>query len=150
MNDYQVVVEGLRQMLAPYGERVHVVEVVSLLPVETEVDVLRSTPARFVLYTWNLDERSCRRPGQGFRRLPVQVPVGGLREVRRRTGPQDVGADHHHVRTELERGPESFVARGRQRQAANDACCWRRCRCRPWAMVTTAVTGFMRSSSAAA
>jgi len=74
MNDYQVVVEGLRQMLAPYGERVHVVEVVSLLPVESEVDVLlydgysheritgpaedvlRSTPARFVLYTWNLDE----------------------------------------------------------------------------------------------
>jgi two-component system, NarL family, response regulator LiaR len=74
MDDYQVVVEGLREMLAPYDERVRVVEGVSLLPVVSDVDLvlydgfsherivqpvadlLRASSARFVLYTWNLDE----------------------------------------------------------------------------------------------
>lgn len=74
MDDYQVVVAGLQQMLSPYSERVRVVEIVSLLPVQSDVDVvlydgfsheritesvgdmLRSSSARFVLYTWNLDK----------------------------------------------------------------------------------------------
>ena len=72
MDDYEVVVSGLQQMLAPYADRVRVVELDSLLPVESDVDVLlydgfsrervrgpvadvvRDTDARFVLYTWNL------------------------------------------------------------------------------------------------
>jgi NarL family two-component system response regulator LiaR len=72
MDDYEVVVSGLQQMLAPYADRIRVVELDSLLPVESDVDVLlydgfsrervrgtdadvvRDTDARFVLYTWNL------------------------------------------------------------------------------------------------
>jgi two-component system, NarL family, response regulator LiaR len=74
MNDYQVIVAGLREILAPYDDRVHVVEAVSLLPVSSDVDVvlydgfsherivepvadlLRASSARCVLYTWNLNE----------------------------------------------------------------------------------------------
>jgi two-component system, NarL family, response regulator LiaR len=74
MNDYQVVVAGLQEMLAPYSARVRVVEIVSLLPVQSAVDVvlydgfsheriteavgnmLRASSAPFVLYTWNLDK----------------------------------------------------------------------------------------------
>jgi DNA-binding NarL/FixJ family response regulator len=73
MNDYEVIVAGLQQMLAPYAERVRVVELDSLLPVHSEVDVLlydafgrervtgpveqaiRDTDAQVVIYTWHLD-----------------------------------------------------------------------------------------------
>ncbi len=40
MNDYEVVVRGLRTMLEPYVARVHVVELDSQLPVVSDVDVL--------------------------------------------------------------------------------------------------------------
>src|SRR5690242_12710786 len=40
MNDYEVVVRGLRTMLEPYAERVRVVELDSQLPVVSDVDVL--------------------------------------------------------------------------------------------------------------
>jgi DNA-binding NarL/FixJ family response regulator len=40
MNDYEVVVRGLRTMLAPYADRVRVVELDSQLPVVSEIDVL--------------------------------------------------------------------------------------------------------------
>jgi DNA-binding NarL/FixJ family response regulator len=74
MDDYAVIVSGLQQMLAPYADRVQVVEMVSMLPVESEVDVLlydtysrervtgpveqviEETDARVVLYTWHLEQ----------------------------------------------------------------------------------------------
>lgn len=73
MNDYEVVVEGVRRMLEPFEGRVRVVELDSGLPVESPVDVLlydaftrervvgpvaevlASTAAPVVLYTWHLD-----------------------------------------------------------------------------------------------
>jgi DNA-binding NarL/FixJ family response regulator len=72
MNDYEVIVSGLQQMLAPYADRVRVVELDSLLPVHSEVDlllydafgrervtgpveqVIRDTSAQVVIYTWHL------------------------------------------------------------------------------------------------
>jgi DNA-binding NarL/FixJ family response regulator len=73
MDDYAVIVSGVQQMLAPYGDRVSVVELVSMLPVESDIDVLLydtysrervtgpveqvidETDAKVVLYTWNID-----------------------------------------------------------------------------------------------
>ena len=73
MNDYEVVVAGLQKMLAPYADRVRVVELDSLLPVHSHVDVLlydafgrervtgpveqviTDTDAKVVIYTWHLD-----------------------------------------------------------------------------------------------
>src|SRR3954451_22418675 len=73
MNDYEVVVAGLLALLAPYADRVRVVELDSLLPVHSDVDVLlydtfgrervtgpveqaiRDTAAKVVVYSWNLD-----------------------------------------------------------------------------------------------
>jgi len=40
MNDYEVVVSGLQKMLAPYADRIRVVELDSLLPLHSHVDVL--------------------------------------------------------------------------------------------------------------
>ena len=72
MNDYEVVVAGLQRMLAPYADRVRVVELDSLLPVHSPVDVLlydafgrervagpveqsiTDTDAKVVIYTWHL------------------------------------------------------------------------------------------------
>ena len=91
MNDYEVVVSGLQKMLAPYADRVRVVELDSLLPVHSQVDVLlydafgrervsgpveqviRDTDAKVVIYTWHLDPELVRGgAGQGRRRLPVE------------------------------------------------------------------------------
>ncbi len=73
MNDYEVVVAGLQKMLAAYADRVRVVELDSLLPVHSHVDlllydafgrervsgpveqVLNETDARVVIYTWHLE-----------------------------------------------------------------------------------------------
>jgi DNA-binding NarL/FixJ family response regulator len=73
MNDYEVIVAGLQAMLAPYADRVRVVELDSLLPVHSPVDVLlydafgrervtgpveqaiAETDAKVVIYTWHLD-----------------------------------------------------------------------------------------------
>ena len=73
MNDYEVIVAGLQQMLAPYADRVRVVELDSLLPVHSEIDVLlydafgrervtgpveqtlNDSDALVVIYTWHLD-----------------------------------------------------------------------------------------------
>jgi hypothetical protein len=70
MNDYAVVTAGLGTMLEPYGDRVQVVELDSQVEVLSDIDVLlydgfsrervvgpvrdvvRSTPAPVVLYTW--------------------------------------------------------------------------------------------------
>jgi len=73
MNDYEVAVDGLSAMLAPYADRGRVVELDSLLPVHSDVDVLlydafgrervtgpveqaiRDTDAKVVIYTWHLE-----------------------------------------------------------------------------------------------
>jgi len=73
MNDYEVVVAGLQRMLAVYADRVRVVELDSLLPVHSHVDVLlydafgrervagpveqviNETDAKVVIYTWHLE-----------------------------------------------------------------------------------------------
>jgi two-component system, NarL family, response regulator LiaR len=73
MNDYEVIVAGLQAMLAPHADRVRVVELDSLLPVHSAVDVLlydafgrervtgpveqtiAETDAKVVIYTWHLD-----------------------------------------------------------------------------------------------
>jgi DNA-binding NarL/FixJ family response regulator len=72
MDDYTVIVSGVEQMLEPYAGRVRVVELVSLLPVVSDIDVLlydtysrervegqvieaiQGTAAKVVLYTWHL------------------------------------------------------------------------------------------------
>jgi NarL family two-component system response regulator LiaR len=74
MDDYTVIVSGVEHMLAPFGDRIEIVELVSLLPVESPVDVLlydtysqervtgpverviAETDAKVVLYTWHLEE----------------------------------------------------------------------------------------------
>jgi NarL family two-component system response regulator LiaR len=78
MNDYEVVVAGLRAMLEPYAHRVDVVELDSRVPVISEVDVvlydafshervttsvealLESASAPVVLFSWNLGEELVR------------------------------------------------------------------------------------------
>jgi NarL family two-component system response regulator LiaR len=72
MNDYAVVVAGLSALLQPYADRIHVVELDSQVQVGSEIDVLlydgfsrervvgpvrevvASTPAPVVLFTWHL------------------------------------------------------------------------------------------------
>jgi DNA-binding NarL/FixJ family response regulator len=72
MDDYEVVVAGLHSMLASFTDRVHVVELVSQLPVASRVDVVlfdafsrervigpvedvvRDTDAKVVVYSWHL------------------------------------------------------------------------------------------------
>jgi two-component system, NarL family, response regulator LiaR len=76
MDDYPVIVSGVQKLLAPYADRVNVVELVSMLPVSAEVDlllydtyshekaegqvvdVIEETDARVVLYTWQLREEA--------------------------------------------------------------------------------------------
>ena len=74
-NDYEIVVEGLAQMLRPFGDRVRVVETVANEPVSQDVDIvlydnfgqshhkgldvdvlLSEARARhLVIYTWHID-----------------------------------------------------------------------------------------------
>jgi NarL family two-component system response regulator LiaR len=72
MNDHPIVVAGLQGLLAPYADRVRVVELDSQLPVLSEIDVLlydtfgrervdetlrrtvAETDAVVILYTWSL------------------------------------------------------------------------------------------------
>jgi two-component system, NarL family, response regulator LiaR len=73
MNDYEVIVAGLHSMLAPYADRVRVVELDSMLPVHSAIDVLlydafgrervtgpveqtiAETDAKVAIYTWHLE-----------------------------------------------------------------------------------------------
>ena len=73
MNDYEIVVRGLQTMLAPHADRVRVVELDSLLPVHSDIDVLlydaygrervtgpveqviNQTDAKVLIYTWHLE-----------------------------------------------------------------------------------------------
>ncbi len=73
VDDYEVVAAGLHSMLASYSDRVHVVELVSQLPVASRVDVVlldafsrervvgpvedvvRESDAKVVVYSWLAD-----------------------------------------------------------------------------------------------
>ncbi|QZY29283.1 LuxR C-terminal-related transcriptional regulator [Nocardioides coralli] len=89
VNDYEIVVVGIAGVLAPYAERVAVVELDSGLPVATEVDlvlydsfgqpqgealdvrsILGSSGARLVVFSWNtqpeLVEQSMRAGASGY------------------------------------------------------------------------------------
>ena len=89
MNDYEIVVAGVAAALAPYGERVEVVELDASLPLVSEVDVvlydtysatqgheidpqglLNGRPARLVVFSWNVQpdlvRESLRRGAAGY------------------------------------------------------------------------------------
>ena len=89
VNDYELVVAGIAGVLAPYSDRVAVVELDSGVPVRAEVDVvlydsfgqaqgsqldvtglLGDNPARLVVFSWNTDpelvEQSLERGAAGY------------------------------------------------------------------------------------
>jgi DNA-binding NarL/FixJ family response regulator len=107
MDDYAVIVSGVEQMLEPYADRVRVVELVSMLPVGSDIDVLlydtyshervdghvvqaiSQTDARVVLYTWRLDrELVAQALAQGAagclsKSLPPEELVAAVERVHR-------------------------------------------------------------------
>ena len=89
VNDYELVVAGIAAVLAPYADRVEVVELDSGVPVQAEVDVvlydsfgqsqgrqldvaglLGDNPARLVVFSWNSDpdlvEQSLKSGAAGY------------------------------------------------------------------------------------
>ena len=73
VNDYEIVVAGVASVLAPYADRLKVVELDSGLPVVSDVDVIlydtfaavqgdgidledlvRGSPAKVVIFSWTL------------------------------------------------------------------------------------------------
>ena len=95
MDDYAVIVSGVQQMLEPYADRVRVVELVSLLPVESDVDVL--------LYDTYSHER-------------VPGPAGaGHRGDRRQGRPL-------HLAPRGRRSSQEALAKGAQRRACPSRC----------------------------
>ncbi len=89
VNDYELVVAGIAGVLAPYSDRVTVVELDSGVPVQSEVDVvlydsfgqsqgrqldvtglLGDSPARLVVFSWNTDpelvQQSLERGASGY------------------------------------------------------------------------------------
>jgi len=109
VNDFEVVVRGLHGMLAPYAERVRVVELDSRAPVVSDVDVVLydtfgqaqvdrvdltdlvrdggAGGAGVVVWSWNVQpELVAAAKGQGVRgylskELPAEELVGALEEV---------------------------------------------------------------------
>lgn len=99
VNDYELVVAGVAALLAPYRDRVEVVEIDSGLPVASDVDVvlydsfgqeqgdavdvdalLGGTPARYVVFSTNLQpdlvERSFANGAAGY--IPKTVTAEEL------------------------------------------------------------------------
>ena len=93
VNDYEIVVAGVAAMLAPYRERVSIVELDSSLPVISDVDVIlydtfaavqgdgvdlvdlvRGSGARVVIFSWNIDPSSSARHSPGV--PPATCPRG--------------------------------------------------------------------------
>jgi NarL family two-component system response regulator LiaR len=89
VNDYEIVVEGLAAVLAPYRDRIEVVELDSRMPVISDVDVLlydtfgqvqgdavdlddlvQGGEARVVIFSWNVQqdlvERAVGRGAAGY------------------------------------------------------------------------------------
>jgi DNA-binding NarL/FixJ family response regulator len=80
VNDYEIVVAGIASMLAPYADRVAVIELDTNLPVVSDVDVVlydtfgqvqgdgidledlvRGSSARVAIFSWNTDPDLVRR-----------------------------------------------------------------------------------------
>ena len=106
VNDYEIVVAGVAAMLAPYRERVTIVELDSNLPVISEVDVIlydtfaavqgdgvdlddlvRGSDARVVIFSWNVDDGLVRaaleRGASGYlsKGLDAEQVVAGIEAV---------------------------------------------------------------------
>jgi NarL family two-component system response regulator LiaR len=107
VNDYEVVVTGLAQMLAPYPERVSVVEIVANKQVASAVDIALydtfaasalaaidvksvltgSNARRLVVYSWDLDPRlvssALTGGAHGYlaKRLPASDLVSALERI---------------------------------------------------------------------
>jgi two-component system, NarL family, response regulator LiaR len=108
VNDYEIVVAGVAAMLAPYADRVSVVELDSSLPVISDVDVIlydtfaavqgdgvdledlvRGSDARVVIFSWNVHEELVRtaisRGAAGYlsKGLDAEQVVAGIEAVYR-------------------------------------------------------------------
>jgi two-component system, NarL family, response regulator LiaR len=108
VNDYEIVVAGVAAMLAPYRDRVIVVELDSSLPVISDVDVIlydtfaavqgdgidtgalvRSSDARVVVFSWNVDgelvRKALERGASGYlsKGLDAEQVVVGIEAVHR-------------------------------------------------------------------
>ena len=123
VNDYEMVVAGVAAMLAPFSDRVSVVEIDAGLPVISDVDVIlydtfgqvqgdgvdledlvRGGPARVVIYSWNVQpeliDRSLAKGARGYvskaftaEQVVEAVEAVHRGEVVRPTPPEDVGTD---------------------------------------------------------
>lgn len=105
LNDYEIVVAGLAAMLAPYKDRVHVLEISAQLSVVSDVDLIlvdtfghvhgadldelvRETSARVVVFSWDLPrhrvDRAIASGVAGFlsKALPAKQVVSALEAVR--------------------------------------------------------------------
>lgn len=108
VNDYEMVVAGVAAMLAPYHDRVSVIELDSGLPVISDVDVIlydtfgqiqgdgvdledlvSDTDARVVIFSWNVQgdlvQRAIARGAAGYlsKGLSAEQVVDGLEAVHR-------------------------------------------------------------------
>ena len=108
VNDYEIVVAGVAAMLAPYADRVAVVELDSGLPVLSDVDVIlydtfaaiqgdgvdledlvRGSDAKVVIFSWNVQaelvQRALARGAAGYlsKGLAAAEVVAGLEAVHR-------------------------------------------------------------------
>jgi DNA-binding NarL/FixJ family response regulator len=108
VNDYEIVVAGVAAMLAPYRDRISIVELDSSLPVISDVDVIlydtfaavqgdgvdlddlvQGGDARVVIFSWNLDEQLVRtaiqRGASGYlsKALDAEQVVAGIEAVHR-------------------------------------------------------------------
>jgi NarL family two-component system response regulator LiaR len=106
VNDYEIVVHGVAAVLAPYGERVEVVELDSRLPVVSDVDVLlydtfgqaqgdsvdleqlvTGGDAKVVIFTWNVQpelvDRALSRGAAGYlsKSISAEDLVEGIEAV---------------------------------------------------------------------
>ena len=108
VNDYEIVVAGVASVLAPYADRLKVVELDSGLPVVSDVDVIlydtfaavqgdgidledlvRGSPAKVVIFSWNLQgelvQRALDRGAAGYlsKGLAAAEIVAGVEAVHR-------------------------------------------------------------------
>ena len=106
VNDYEIVVAGVAAMLAPFDDRVQVVELDSGMTVASEVDLvlydsfgqvqgegmqierlLDGTDARLVVFSWNVQkdliERALRRGAAGYlsKGLSAEEVIDALEQV---------------------------------------------------------------------
>ncbi|MBA2956263.1 DNA-binding response regulator [Nocardioides sp. MAH-18] len=108
VNDYEIVVAGVASVLAPYADRLTIVELDSGLPVVSDVDVIlydtfaavqgdgvdlddlvRGSDAKVVIFSWNLQgelvHRAMERGAAGYlpKGLPAAEIVAGIEAVHR-------------------------------------------------------------------